>query len=136
MANEFVGSAFYGIWTTATGTTTLNTDYRNFSYTPSISFVDCTAGADTATQRIQSFKDGAVTCDMLMLDNMGTAVPTQLAEGMVGTLIWGESGTAGGKTKVTLPAISQGITRTSPYNDVVTITASWLQNGPRVDGTY
>ena len=136
MANEFVGSTFYGQWITATGTTVLNTDFRNFTYTPSVGFVDATAGADTATQRIQSFRDGAVTCEMLMLDNMGTGVPVQFVEGGLGTLIWGEAGTAAGKPKVTLPAISQGMTRTTPFNDVVTLSVGWLQNGPRVDGTY
>lgn len=136
MANEFVGSALIAQWVTSTGTTTLTTDARNFSYTPSVSFVDATAGADTAVQRIQSFKDGQASLDFLMVDNMGTALPVQLVEGQVGTLTWGEAGTAAGKTKVTLPAISQGMTRNSPYNDVVTCTVSWLQNGPRVDGTY
>lgn len=136
MANEFVGSSLYAIWTTSTGTTTLSTDSRNFNYTPSISFVDVTAGADTAIQRVQSFKDGNVTMDVLMLSNMGTAMVAQLSEGMIGTLTWGEAGTAAGSPKVTLPAISQGASRSSPYNDVVTMALSWIQNGSRTDGTF
>jgi hypothetical protein len=136
MANEFVGSSLYAQWITSTGTTTLSTDYRNFSYTPSIAFVDVTAGADTAIQRVQSFKDGNVTMDILMLSNMGTGMVAELAEGKVGTLTWGEAGTAATAPKVTLPAISQGFTRTSPYNDVVTMSIGWLQNGARTDGTF
>lgn len=136
MANEFAGSSLVVVWTTSSGTTTLSGDFRNFVYTPSVAFIDSTAGADTAVQRIQSFKDGNVTLDMLMLSNMGTSMPAQLAEGSIGTLTWGEAGTAAGMPKVILPAISQGMSRTSPYNDVVTISANWLQNGARTDGTY
>jgi hypothetical protein len=136
MANEFAGSSLVVVWTTSSGTTTLSTDARNFSYTPSVAFIDSTAGADVAIQRIQSFKDGNVTLDALMLSNMGTGLPAQLAEGLSGTLTWGEAGTAAGMPKVTLPAISQGMTRSSPYNDVVTMSVNWLQNGARTDGTY
>lgn len=136
MANEFAGSSLVVTWTTSSGTTTLSTDFRNFVYTPSVAFIDSTAGADTAVQRIQSFKDGSVTLDMLMLDNMGTAYTAELAEGKIGTLTWGEAGTAAGSPRVALPAISQGATRTSPYNDVVTMSVNWLQNGARTDGTF
>src|SRR3990167_1678302 len=133
MANEFVGSALYAQWITSAATIQLNTDFRTWSYTPSIAFIDATAGADTAVQRVVSFKDGSVACDMLMLDNMASATVAAFVEGQVGTLIWGEAGTAAGKQKVTLPAISMGITRNSPYNDVVTLSIGWQQNGARVD---
>ena len=136
MANEFVGSSLIVVWTTSSGTTTLSTDFRNFAYTPSIAWVDVTAGADTAIQRVQSFKDGNVSMEVLMLSNVGTGMIAQLAEGQIGTLTWGEAGTAAGMPKVTLPAISEGFARTSPYNDVVTMSPAFIQNGPRVDGTY
>lgn len=136
MANEFGGTALYATWIWSGGTVVLNTDYRNFSYTPSIEFMNANAGADVAPVRLPYMKDGAVTCEILMLSNMGTAVIAAYAEGNVGTLIWGEAGTATGAPKVTLPAISQGATRNSPYSDVVTMTLSWLQNGTRVDGVY
>lgn len=136
MANEFGGTAFYGTWIWSGGTVVLNTDYRNFNYTPSITFMDASAGADVAPNRLSYMKDGAVSCNMLMLNNMGTAVVAAFAEGVTGTLIWGEAGTASGAPKVTLPAISQGMTRDTPYSDVVTITVNWLQNGTRVDAAY
>jgi len=136
MANEFVGSSLIGTWTTSDGTTTVTTDARNFSYTPSIAFVDATAGADTAIQRIKSFRDSSVSLDMLMVDNIASATLAQYEEGKVGTLVWGEAGTAAGKIKSTLPAICQGATRTSPYNDVVTMSVSWLGNGAITIGTF
>lgn len=136
MANEFGGTAFYGTWIWSGGTVTLNTDYRNFNYTPSITFMDASAGADAAPNRLAYMKDGAVSCNMLMLNNMGTATVAAFAEGVTGTLVWGEAGTASGAPKVTLPAISQGMTRDAPYSDMVTITVNWLQNGTRVDAAY
>jgi len=136
MANEFGGTAFYGTWIWSGGTVLLHTDYRNFNYTPSISFMDASAGADVAPNRLPYMTDGAVSCTMLMLNNMGTAVAAAYAEGVTGTLLWGEAGTASGAPKVTLPAISQGMTRDEPYSDVATITVNWLQNGARVDGSY
>ena len=136
MANEFVGSSLVGTWTTSTGTTTFTTDARNFTFTPTVAFVDATAGADTAIQRIQSFKDSTVTTDILMTDNIGSATMVEYTEGKIGTLVWGEAGTAGGKLKTTLPAICQGANRAVPYNDVVTLSISWMGNGAYTIGTY
>jgi hypothetical protein len=136
MANEFVGSSFIGTWTTSTGTTTFSTDQRNFNYTPSVAFVDATAGADTAVQRIESFHDSTVTMDQLLLNNVASALLAEYTEGKVGTLVWGEAGTAAGKIKSTLPAICQGGARTSPYNDVVTLSVGWLGNGLLALGTF
>ena len=90
MANEFVGSSLIGTWTTSTGTTTFTTDARNFTFTPTVAFVDATAGEDTAIQRIQSFKDSTVTADILMTDNIGSATMVEYTEGKIGTLVWGE----------------------------------------------
>ena len=136
MANEMAGTAFYATWITASATVTLNTDFRNFTYTPSISFIDAAAGADTAPTRLAYMTDGDASCSFLMLNNMASADIVSFNEGTIGTLTWGEAGSAAGKTKVTLPAISQGLTRGAAYNDVVVMTASWLQNGTRTIGTF
>ena len=136
MANEMGGTAFYAQWTTSAATIQLNTDYRNFSYAPSISFIDAAAGADSAPTRLGYMKDGNVSCAMLMPSNIASATVVAFDEGTIGTLIWGEAGTAAGAPKVTLPAISQGLQRGAVYNDVTTMTATWLANGTRVIGTY
>lgn len=136
MANEFGGTALYATWIWSGGTVVLNTDYRNFSYQPSITFMDANAGADVSPVRLPYMKDGRVTANVLMLNNMGTAVAAAYAEGTNGTLVWGEAGTAAGSPKVTLPAICEGAGRNSAYSDVTTLALSWLQNGTRVDGAY
>ena len=135
---EFVGSSLHLQWmsTAPAGTITLNTEFRTFVYTPSIEFVDRTAGADTARKRLVSFADGNARLTMLMQSSMSSADIALLGEGVIGTLIWGEAGSVSTYPKVTLPAISQGLTRTTAYNDVVQLDVSWQQNGARVLGTF
>ena len=136
MANEFVGSSLYAQWITTSATVSMHTDARNFNYSPTISFIDATAGADQNMQRVNSFKDGQITCDMLMLSNMASADYAAFDEGTGGSVVWGPAGTAAGKLKYTVPAISMGLTQAAPYNDVTTISATFQQNGVRVLGTY
>lgn len=136
MANEFVGSALYATWVHSGGTVTLNTDFRNFNYSPSIDFVDSTAGADTARQRINSFKDGQVTASILMLDNFGTANLSPFVEGTSGSVIWGPAGSATGKMKFTVPARVASAVQSVPYADVVTWDITWQQDGARTDGVW
>ena len=44
--NEYAGSAMYLAWIHPGGTTTLQTEFRNFSWQPTLNFIDATAGAD------------------------------------------------------------------------------------------
>lgn len=139
--NEFVGSALFAQWVGsppggAVGTVVLNTDYRNFNYRPSLSFIDATAGSDSATKRLDYMKDGQATLSILEQTDIGTVTMNLLAEGVHGTLTWGEAGTATGKPKHVLPAISMGAGISSPYNDVATIDITFQQNGVRVDSVY
>ena len=133
--NEYLGSVAIISWVYATGTAALNTEFRTWNYTPTIDFVDATAGADTSKRRVPSFKDGSMKLTMLMQSTMASADYSCLDEGTLGTVIYNPAGTAAGKLKITLPAYSQGITITEPYNDIVQLDISWQQNGARVLGT-
>jgi hypothetical protein len=136
--NEFVGSALYAQWisTTPAGTVTLNTEFRNFNYSPSLSFIDATAGADTATRRISHLKDGQVTVTHLMQSDLGTVQMAALAEGAIGTLTWAEAGTASTKPKHVMACICMGTRTSVPYNDVVTLDTTFQQNGARTDSAW
>jgi succinyl-CoA synthetase alpha subunit len=136
MANEFVGSALIATWVTTSATIQLDTDARNFNYSPTIAFIDATAGADQNVQRVNSFKDGQITCDMLMLNNVASATIAAFDEGTGGSVIFAPAGTAAGKLKYTVPSICMGVTQSVPYNDVVTMSVTWQQNGVRALGTY
>jgi len=134
--NEYVGSSLYATWTTSSGTTTLSTDSRNFTYTPTIDLIDATAGADTGKKNIASFVDSSVACEMLNQSDSGSTVYAEFAAGKVGTLVWAPAGTATGKIKHTLPAICMGAVEATPFKDVVTLSASWKQTAAETLGTY
>ena len=137
MANaEFMGSIFIGTWVTSDGTTGIDTDSRNFTYTETVDLIDATAGADTGKRNLVSFVDSSVTCEMLDQNNNGSSVYAQFAAGKVGTLTWAPAGTAAGKIKHTLPAICMGYTIAVPFKDVVTITVNWAQSAVQTLGTY
>lgn len=133
--NEYAGSALYASWVYSGGTFALETESRNFTYTPSIAFIDATAGADVNIRRINSFKDGNVTIETLAQTD-GTVVLTACSEGVPGTLTWGEAGTVAGRAKHTMAAIAGGVTIGTPYNDVVTYSISFQQNGTRTDSVW
>jgi hypothetical protein len=132
--NEYVGSASALSWTTTNGTTDLWAEGRNVTYTPSIDLIDATAGADTYKRKLASYKDASLTVANVAQTD-GTLLVAQCPEGQVGTMLYYPAGTAVGREKVTMPAISMGVTRTSPYNDVVTYGLSFSSNGPVVYGT-
>ena len=134
---EFAGSAVLIQWIWASGTVSIHTDQRNYNYAPSIDFIDATAGADTARQRVNSFKDGSLTVSTLAQDGAsGTALMAACAEGNSGTIILAPNGTVAGNVKRTIPAICQGVTSSASYNDVTVYDISWQQNGARTDGAY
>jgi hypothetical protein len=139
---EFTGSALYAQWIaynsggTALGTVVLNTDFRNFNYTPSVDLVDATAGADACKKNLVSFKGGGVTCSQVMQSDLGTATMAILAEGVSGTMTWAEAGTASGSPKHEAGFLCLGTNYTTPYNDVVILDTSWSQNSARTDSAY
>lgn len=135
---SFIGSAAVIRWMHSGGTAILSGDYRTFGYTPTIDLLDETAGADTNRQRVAYMKDGQAQFSALLQAGTaagGTAMSSVLVEGAIGTLEWNLEGTAAGKSKIYIPAISLGCPVTVPYNEFVEVSCSWQQNGTRVEGT-
>ena len=58
---------------------------------------------------------------------------TTLAEGNVGTIWIQPAGTSSPNPKLTVPAISQGVAYSFPYDNVVEVTVNWQQNGTRTE---
>lgn len=134
--NEFAGSALYAQWIWSAGTVLVSTECRSFVYNDQGETIDSTAGADTSRMTINSFDTGQVTASILLQSDMGTATYQAFARGNAGTLIWGEAGTVTGKPKTTLPARVDASTRNAPYNDVVSMDITWLQNGTKTFGAW
>ena len=139
---EFVGSALVATWVavnsggTALGTITLNTEFRNFSYTPSLDLVDATAGADSCKRNIASFKGGQISCSQVMQSTHGTTTMTWLGEGQRGTMTWSEAGTTTGSPKHVAGFICLGTSYSTPYNDVVSLDTTWSQDTARTDSAW
>ena len=134
----YTGSALVVTWTTATGTTTMTGDQRSFSYAPSINLVDATAGADANKNYVTGVKDGQAQFEALLQSGTGAGgtanYVVECVEGKSGTLKWQPEGTAGSKPYSEMPAICMGASYSYPYEDVVTVSVPFQQNGARTDG--
>lgn len=134
--SSYAGSSLVVTWTTSAATTTLTGNHRNFTYTPSMEFIEETAGADVTKLYLASVKDGSASFEAVL--ESGTAAGGTLnyatcTEAQVGTLKWQPEGTAVPKPYSEIPAICQGAAYAYPYRDIVSITVNWQQNGARTD---
>ena len=129
--NEFSGSALYAEWITVGSTVVISTEFRNFSFSDSGENIDATAGADVYRRTLDSFQTCTASASWLMQSTQGSVEVTNLRKGTEGTLTWGEAGsaTAGTPIKRAMPAKVESSSWTTPYNDVVSIDCTWIQNG-------
>lgn len=130
----FSGSALVITWTTSTGTTTLSGDQRSCTYTPTIEFIDETAGADQFKNYLGSVKDATADAEIIY-QAAGTAVAAQTGIGQLGTLVIQPQGTAASLQKITTPSYISNSSWAIPYNDVVVLSLSWQQTGAGTVGT-
>lgn len=131
----YSGSALYADWVYSGGTITLQGDYRQIDYTPSIELIEESAGSDANKLYVTGIKDGQLTYSAIMQSG-GTALSNALAEGTEGTLTIGPEGTAATKQKIIFPAIAMGAKFSYKYNDVVELSCDFQQNGVRTDTVY
>lgn len=130
----YLGSSVVLQWIQTAATTTYNTDFRSINYSPSVALVKETAGADAYELYLAAQKDGKLDFKGVY-QATGTANWAVAAEGGVGTLLLSPEGTAVGKQKLTIPAISMGGNLTIPFDNVIELAISWQQNGARTEGT-
>ena len=134
----FVGSSLVVRWIQTAATTTLSGDQRSMTYTPSVSLIDCTAGADTAKQYLVSLADATWTFNAVMQGGTasgGSITWATLKEGNQGTIEIMPEGTATGATKISVPSISMGVAYSWPYDNVCEVTVNGQQSGFRTEGT-
>jgi hypothetical protein len=130
----YAGSSLVVTWIQSAATTILTGDHKSLTYTPSISFYDQTAGADTHKSYISGVKDGSLTFNAVMqagTGSGGTLTYSTLTEGAAGTLRFQPEGTASPNPKYEVPALSQGAQFSYPYDNVVEVTVNFQQNGAR-----
>ncbi len=134
MSTPFVAGTIAKIqWAHSGGTLDMSADYRTFDFTPSVDFVDGTAGGDSVKVKIPGMTDA--TCNITMRNPQGgTATYTALQPGKGGTLTLQPEGTATNKRKITMPAYCNGGQYTHPYNDVSVVSVTFQANGAFTDG--
>jgi len=136
---RFSGSAMHLAWIWTGGTINLHSEFREFSYSPTLSLIDASAGSDTFRNYLPGIGEGgdiSLTMVMPTYSTGGTALLAALASGNQGTLIYGPEGTATGRPKVTIPAFSRGPSFTQPYDDVVELMCGFQQSSAASTAAY
>lgn len=131
---EFIaGSTMVLTWTYSGGTIALAGDYRTVTWSPSIAYVDSSAGSDTHVQRLTALKDSTASVT-LVAQTGGTAIQNALQPGVGGTLVIQPEGTATNKRKITFPCYCDGASVDFPYAEIVAISCGFTGNGAFTDG--
>ena len=133
---RYTGKDLAIAWVWTGGTAWLEADFRSMSTTEDQESADSTAGSDTYKAYIPTVADASG--EVQLLDTTGATGTTEwgaIAPANVGTLVWYPEGTATGKPTHTAPAFISSRQREFPYDDVVTITASYQFTAPVTAGT-
>lgn len=132
---EYAGSAAVLQWVYPSGTVNLHADMRTFDWTPTLNFIDATAGQDTYENLLPSYGVGGDFSCELLAQSDGTTLAAALDRSTKGSVLYYPEGTASGKLKYTIPAYSQGPQWSSPFDDVTTVTSNWRQYAAETRGT-
>lgn len=133
---ELIGSAGYLAWTQAVGTILFAGDFRNFNWSPTMDFIDATAGTDTFEVQLPSVGRGQEFAVNALWQAGSINFATACAMGNVGSFVYGPEGNAATKIKYTIPSYAMGLQWNQVYNDVVQYTASFRQSGAHAQGTF
>lgn len=136
MAEFISGPTMVLTWTYSGGTIALAGDYRTCTFTPTVAYVDSSAGSDTHVGRLTALKDSTAAITLVQQAGTGgTAIQAALATGTGGTLKIQPEGTASGKRVITMPAYSDGAVVDFPYAEVAVISCGFTGNGAFTDST-
>lgn len=136
MAEFIAGSTMTISWIWSGGTVTPAADYRTCTFSPTVDYVDVSAGSDTHKGRLTALKDSTASCTFVnpTASTNGTLYAACFATGVSGTLIIQPEGTATNKRKITMPAYCDGGVPEFPYADVSVLSVSFTGNGAFTDG--
>jgi hypothetical protein len=134
MAEFIAGPTLTLSWVCSAGTVSLNGDYRTCNWTPTIAYVDSSAGADTNVGRLTALKDATAAVTLVTQSGTaGTTVQASLSAGNAGTLIIKPQGTATGGRIITIPCYADGGVCDWPYSDIAVISCGFTGNGAYTD---
>ena len=134
MAEYISGPTMILRWVYSGGTIALSGDYRTCTFTPSVAYVDSSAGSDTHVGRLTALKDSTAAVTLVMHSGTaGTAIQAALATGNAGTLLIQPKGTATSERIITMPAYSDGASVEFPYAEIAVISCGFTGNGSFTD---
>lgn len=118
-------------YVTSAGTVELSGSQRSLEIEEEQEFVDATAGADDYRVNAPTVKMISAEVEILVETlAAGSAVLDAVQPGTaIGTLFWGREGTAAGKPKDGFEASVSAAPLSLPYDDVVTISVSFVNRG-------
>ena len=127
---EITGKSAVINWIWTGGTVGLNADYRSVGFNDTTDMADTTAGNDTHKTQIATIKSSSIDYSgVFPSGTAGTALIGALAVGNSGTLQIYPEGTAATNLLRSYPSIVQSLKQTTPYKDVVEISATFTSNG-------
>jgi hypothetical protein len=133
---EYAGSAMYLQWLSTSGTVLLQGDFRSFNWSPTLNFIDATAGADTYERLLPSYGVGGDITLTTVAQEDGTAAVAALARQAQGTLVYAPAGTANGFLAYSIPAYSQGPQFNQPFDNVVEMSVNFRQYAVETRSTW
>lgn len=107
-AGQYVGSSWYGTWTTSGGTFVMSGNQTMFGMERTVDTVEVTAGSDTQKAYLPTVTDNKMSYayyDAGTAATAGTAIAAQLKPNVQGTITFGPQGTATGKPKYQIAAV-------------------------------
>lgn len=132
---EYSGSAVYLQWTSPAGTVTVSGDYRSFSFPPEREMLDTTAGSDAGRTYIPTVWNYEMSI-AAVYQTADTSTDAAFVSGTKGTILFGPEGTASGKRKWTIPAISKGVQWNFQYDQLVEVTIPLQSDGAPTAATW
>lgn len=114
------------------GGSAIHGNIRNWEQSGEVSIYDSTAGADVAESHVTGVLKMSGSFDILADSGAaGSAIERNLYAKAVGTLLWGDLGTATGASnpKYGLYVTLTNVSKKTPYDDVIVYSVEWTGNG-------
>lgn len=106
------------------------TDFRSITTEMSTDKSESSAGADNEKQYLTTLGDATISMDYVLENSAaGTAIDGVLYHKSLGTLTWGNEGTATGQPKYSCVAFVESVSDPVTYNEVVVSSVSFQKTG-------
>ena len=128
-SDRITGKNLKVLWVDGSGTLDISGDRRTFTPNLQQNTVEGAAGNDAATYAAATLKSYSASVMFLSEGTVGTAMLARIAEGLSGSLFWGEQGTTTGLPKWAFPALVSKVSPSIPYDGMIEISIDFAGQG-------